>query len=86
MLGSANLTGSPTFHLMTGNLSHQIEHHLFPDIPSNRYATIAPRVQEICQRYGLPYTAGSLPKQYGKVLRKIFRYAFPGGGPKTAAA
>ncbi len=84
MLGSANLTGSPTFHLMTGNLSHQIEHHLFPDIPSNRYAEIAPRVREICERYGLTYTAGSLPKQYGKVLRKIFRYALPGGAPKTA--
>jgi linoleoyl-CoA desaturase len=84
MLGSANLTGSPTFHLMTGNLSHQIEHHLFPDVPSNHYAKIAPRVREICDRYGLPYTAGSLPKQYFKVLRKIFRYALPGGAPKTA--
>ena len=84
MLGSANLTGSPAFHLMTGNLSHQIEHHLFPDLPSNHYARLAPRVREICDRYGLPYTAGSLPRQYGKVLRKIFRYALPGGAPRTA--
>ena len=45
---------------MTGNLSHQIEHHLFPDLPSNRYAEIAPRVREICERYGLPYTTGPL--------------------------
>ena len=82
MLGSANLTGGPLFHIMTGNLSHQIEHHLFPDVPSNRYAEIAPKVREICERYGLPYTAGSLPKQYSKVLRKIARLAFPGGGPK----
>ena len=63
---------------MSGNLSHQIEHHLFPDMPSNRYRHIAPRVQEICERYGLPYTAGSLPKQYGKVLRTINRLALPG--------
>ncbi|MEJ3654312.1 acyl-CoA desaturase [Actinomycetes bacterium KLBMP 9759] len=82
MLGSANLTGGKLFHIMTGNLSHQIEHHLFPDIPSNRYAEIAPRVREICARYGLTYTAGPLPKQYGKVFRKIARLAFPGGGPK----
>jgi linoleoyl-CoA desaturase len=41
-------------------------------------------VREICDRYGLPYTAGSLPKQYFKVLRKIFRYALPGGAPKAA--
>jgi linoleoyl-CoA desaturase len=84
MLGSANLSGSPLFHIMTGNLSHQIEHHLFPDIPSNRYAEIAPRVREICARYGLPYTTGSLPKQYSKVVRKIVRLAFPGGGEKSA--
>jgi fatty acid desaturase len=83
MLGSANLSGGPLFHIMTGNLSHQIEHHLFPDIPSNRYAEIAPRVREICERYGLPYTTGSLAKQYGTVLRKLARLAFPGGGPKA---
>ncbi|WP_308257452.1 fatty acid desaturase family protein [Pseudonocardia lacus] len=85
MLGSANLTGSPVFHIMTGNLSHQIEHHLFPDMPSNRYAEIAPRIREICDRYGLTYTAGSLPKQYGKVVRTICRLAFPGGGTKKGA-
>ena len=38
MLGSANLTGSRLFHILSGNLSHQIEHHLFPDIPAHRYA------------------------------------------------
>jgi NADPH-dependent stearoyl-CoA 9-desaturase len=79
MLGSANLTGGPLFHIMTGNLSHQIEHHLFPDVPSNRYGQIAPKVQEICERYGLTYTAGPLPKQYATVVRKIVRLAFPGG-------
>ncbi|GAA1273682.1 acyl-CoA desaturase [Pseudonocardia aurantiaca] len=84
MLGSANLSGGRLFHIMTGNLSHQIEHHLFPDIPSNRYAEIAPRVREICERYGLPYTTGPLPKQYAKVVRKIVRLAFPGGGEKPA--
>jgi fatty acid desaturase len=83
MLGSANLSGGPLFHIMTGNLSHQIEHHLFPDVPSNRYAEIAPRVREICERYGLPYTTGSLAKQYGTVLRKLARLALPGGAPKA---
>jgi linoleoyl-CoA desaturase len=78
MLGSANLTGGPLFHIMTGNLSHQIEHHLFPDMPSNRYRQIAPRVQEICRRYGLTYTAGPLPRQYGRVLRKLAKLSFPG--------
>jgi linoleoyl-CoA desaturase len=79
LLGSANLTGGPLFHIMTGNLSHQIEHHLFPDVPSNRYREIAPQVQDVCRRYGLPYSAGPLPKQYATVLRRLARLAFPGG-------
>ena len=79
MLGSANLEGSPLLHLMTGNLSHQIEHHLFPDMPSNRYAQIAPKIRDLCRRYGLPYHAGPMWKQYGGVLWKIARLSLPGG-------
>ena len=77
MLGSANLDGGPLFHLMTGNLSFQIEHHLFPDLPSNRYAEIAPQVRALCTEYGLPYTTGKLGTQYRQVLRKINRLALP---------
>jgi linoleoyl-CoA desaturase len=77
MLGSANLDGGPLFHLMTGNLSFQIEHHLFPDLPSNRYAEIATEVRDLCNEYGLPYTTGRLHTQYAQVLRKINRLALP---------
>ncbi len=80
LVGSCNLDGSRLFHLMTGNLSFQIEHHLFPDIPSSRYAEIAPRVREICARYGLPYHSGPLGRQYRSVVKKILRLSFPGGG------
>ncbi|MWA02195.1 acyl-CoA desaturase [Actinomadura sp. LD22] len=86
LTGSANITGGPLFHLMTGNLSHQVEHHLFPDIPSNRYAEIAPRVRDLCARYGLPYHTGSLSKQVASTWKKIFRYALPGGAPKPKPA
>ena len=77
ILGSANLTGGKLFHLLSGNLSHQIEHHLFPDMPARRYAEIAPEVQEICKRYGIPYNSGPLPRQFATVVRKIFRLALP---------
>jgi linoleoyl-CoA desaturase len=83
LAGSANLEGSPLFHVMAGNLSHQIEHHLFPDLPSSRYAEIAPRVREVCERYGLPYVSGPLPRQWAQVMRKIARYALPGGTPSA---
>jgi linoleoyl-CoA desaturase len=77
ILGSCNIEGGPLFHLMSGNLSHQIEHHLFPDIPSNRYAEVAPRVREVCARHGIPYNSGSLARQFGTTLAKIFRLALP---------
>ena len=77
MLGSANLTGGRWFHILSGNLSHQIEHHLFPDLPAHRYGEIAVEVREICERYGLPYNAGSLRKQFGSVVKKICRLALP---------
>jgi linoleoyl-CoA desaturase len=80
LLGSCNLDGTPLFHLMTGNLSFQIEHHLFPDLPSSRYASIAPRVRAVCERYGLPYSSGRLGRQYRSVAKKILRLSFPGGG------
>ncbi len=85
MLGSANLSGGKLLHVMTGNLSHQIEHHIFPDLPSNRYAEIAPRVREICERYGLTYTTGPITKQYGNVLRRINYYALPRRAEQAAA-
>jgi fatty acid desaturase len=77
MLGSANISGSKFMHFMTGNLSHQIEHHLYPDMPSNRYAEIAPRIRDLFQRYGLSYTTGPLPMQVGSAWYKVIRLALP---------
>ncbi|MFE9580485.1 fatty acid desaturase family protein [Nocardia sp. NPDC006044] len=77
MLGSANITGGKLFHIMSGNLSHQIEHHLFPDIPAARYPEIAPEVRALCEKYGLPYNTGSFSKQIGSVWLKICKLALP---------
>jgi linoleoyl-CoA desaturase len=77
ILGSCNISGGPLLHLMSGNLSHQIEHHLFPDVPSNRYAELAPRVQALCARLGIPYNQGSFARQLGTTMRTIFRLALP---------
>ncbi len=86
MLGSANISGSKAMHFLTGNLSHQIEHHLFPDLPSNRYAEIAPQVKDIFDRYGLTYTTGSLPKQVASAWRKVIRLSLPNGFEKAPLA
>ena len=87
MLGSANISGSRLMHFMSGNLSFQIEHHLFPDLPSNRYQEIAPKVQELFERYGLTYTTGSLPRQVGSAWKKVFKLSLPNDfGRRSAPA
>ena len=77
MLGAANFKAGPLLAFSSGNLCYQIEHHLFPDLPSNRYAQIAVRVRALCDKYDLPYTSGSLAHQYLLTLRTIHKLALP---------
>jgi fatty acid desaturase len=82
LVGAANIDGSPLFHVISGNLGYQVEHHLYPDMPSSRYSEIAPKIKDICERYQLPYNSGRFSKQWLMVHRSIFRLAFPGGKPR----
>jgi linoleoyl-CoA desaturase len=75
--GSANISGSRLLHLLSGHLSHQIEHHLFPDLPAARYPELAPHVRAICKRYGQAYNTGSFAHQLGSVAKGIVRNALP---------
>jgi linoleoyl-CoA desaturase len=75
--GSANIEGTRLFHILSGHLSHQIEHHLFPDLPAARYPAIAPRVRAISERYGQAYNTGTFKKQLGTVFGRILRHALP---------
>jgi linoleoyl-CoA desaturase len=77
MLGSANFDAGPVLRFMSGNLCYQIEHHLFPDLPSNRLHEIAVRVRQVCVKYDLPYTTGSFAVQYGKTWRTIAKLSLP---------
>ncbi len=79
MIGAANIRGSRLFHIVSGNLGHQIEHHLFPDLPSRRYASLSAEVRDICERYELPYNVGNLREQFGSVVRKIWQLRKPNG-------
>lgn len=76
-LGSSNIKGRNWFHVLSGHLSYQIEHHLFPDLPARRYREIAPHVQRIFKEHGIHYNTGSFLAQYGSVVKRILRYSFP---------
>jgi NADPH-dependent stearoyl-CoA 9-desaturase len=75
--GSANIEGPRWLHILTGHLSHQIEHHLFPDMPAPRYAEVAGEVRAICERYGVPYNSGTMPQQLSGAWRRILRLTLP---------
>ncbi len=75
--GSANIEGGRAFHTMTGHLSHQIEHHLFPDLPASRYPELAPKVRALCERYGQQYNTGSFVRQLTSVARQLVTNALP---------
>lgn len=86
MKGSSNLTGGKLFHIMSGNLSHQIEHHLFPEVPAHRYAEMSVEVQAICEKYGQHYNKASIWKQFGTVVVRAFKYSLPGRKQKAQEA
>jgi linoleoyl-CoA desaturase len=76
--GSSNFEIGRLGRVLSGHLGFQIEHHLFPNIPAWRYPAMAPRVREICERHGLPYTTGSLASQFASAMRRLVRFAVPG--------
>jgi fatty acid desaturase len=52
---SVNFKGSRRMSILWGHLNYQIEHHLFPDIPSHRYPDMAKEVKAVCAKHNLPY-------------------------------
>ena len=84
ILGSSNIEGKKWFHILTGNLSHQIEHHIFPDMPANHYTRIAPQVQAICQKYGLSYNTGRFGRQFKQMIGRIRHFSHPSEAEQLA--
>ncbi|KAB1852325.1 acyl-CoA desaturase [Acinetobacter tandoii] len=77
--GSSNFSGTKWLHILSGNLSHQIEHHLFPDMPANRYAEVAPKVKALCAEYDIHYNEASFIKQFASVWVRLGQCSLPNG-------
>jgi len=77
LTGSSNFTGGKWLHILSGHLSYQVEHHVFPDLPAHRYPEISGKVQAVCKKYDIPYNTGTFAKQYGTVLGRIARFSLP---------
>jgi NADPH-dependent stearoyl-CoA 9-desaturase len=77
LLGSTNFDAGPVLRFLSGNLCHQIEHHLFPDLPSNRLHEISVRVRQVFDKYDLPYTTAPFAVQYGRTWRTVAKLSLP---------
>jgi len=75
--GSSNFSGTTWLHILSGNLSHQIEHHLFPDMPASRYAQVAPKIKALCAEYGIHYNEASFMKQFSTVWVGLAKCSLP---------
>ncbi len=71
--------------LLCGALDRQIEHHLFPRLPTNRLREISPEVHRVCEQYGVNYRSDSWPRTLGGVLRRLWRLSFPDQLSQSAA-
>lgn len=69
----------PDFRIFYGGLDTHIEHHLFPDLPPNRQREVAPRVQEIVARYGLPYHVTPLGETAALMVKALTGLSIPVG-------
>lgn len=71
VLTSRNIRGGLLIDWAMGGLNHQIEHHLFPRMPSMNLRRVRPVVREFCVERGIPYTETGLVRAYGSVIRYL---------------
>ncbi|ROR72797.1 fatty acid desaturase family protein [Bogoriella caseilytica] len=73
VLTSRNISGGRFIFWAMGGLNHQIEHHLFPRMPSVSLRKVVPIVREYCAEKDIPYTETGLFASYGIVVRYLNR-------------
>lgn len=73
VLTSRNIRGGRAVDWLMGGLNLQIEHHLFPSMPSSSLRRAQPIVRAYCEEQGVPYTEAGLLESYGIVVRHLNR-------------
>ena len=77
VLTSRNVTGGLLVDLALGGLNHQIEHHLFPSMPTPHLRRARTIVREYCAELGIPYAEAGILDSYGQVLRHLHEAGAP---------
>jgi fatty acid desaturase len=84
VLTSRNVRGGRFTDIVLGGLNHQIEHHLFPSMPSPHLRRAQTIVRRYCQEIGVSYLETSLVDSYRQTLASLRTAGAPLRKPRTA--
>jgi fatty acid desaturase len=71
VLTSRNVRGGRLVDVALGGLNYQIEHHLFPAMPTPNLRLAQPIVRDYCAEIGVPYEMTGLIESYRQALRHL---------------
>ena len=74
---SRNVRGGRLIDVALGGLNYQIEHHLFPGMPSPNLRKAQPIVEAYCAEVGVPYEQTGLVESYRQALRYLHEVGEP---------
>ncbi len=77
VLTSRDVRGSVLVDVAMGGLNHQIEHHLFPNMPTPNLRRAVPIVRDYCASIGVSHEQTGLVDSYVRALRHLHRVGAP---------
>ncbi|MFD7612418.1 fatty acid desaturase family protein [Streptomyces sp. NPDC059828] len=77
VLTSRNVRGGRFTDVALGGLNHQIEHHLFPSMPTPQLRLACPIVRRYCKELDIPYTETGLVASYRQALKSLHEAGAP---------
>jgi len=72
-----NVRGGWFTDIALGGLNYQIEHHLFPGMPTPNLRKAQPIVRQYCAEIGVPYEETGLIESYRQALRHLHEVGAP---------
>ncbi|MFC4563357.1 fatty acid desaturase family protein [Nocardiopsis mangrovi] len=86
VLTSRNVKGGAFMDVALGGLNYQIEHHLFPNMPSVHLRRAQPIVRDYCAEIGVPYHETGFVRSHVEALTHMHRVGAPLRAGHRAAA
>ncbi|WP_240777453.1 fatty acid desaturase family protein [Nonomuraea basaltis] len=77
VLTSRNVRGGRVVNTALGGLNYQIEHHLFPSMPTANLRKAQPIVREYCESLGVDYTECGLFESWAQAMRHLHEAGRP---------